>query len=421
MKRLFDSMTNHPVSVLLLAAILLATPAAAQSSLDAKISTAIERGRNALLLTQTREGEFAASLGDHALVMLALLHTGLRADHPAIVKGLAPLCRDTRLNYEHAVRLMVIEWVRTATLSRGRFFFDRTLTRVADEDLEALIQNQNRDGTWSYSGGNPGRGYDHSNSQYALLGLRAADKMGMQIPREVWQRTLRHFSYEVGSDGGVGYTSKSKPTASMTAGALSSLIVCRARCGWSARHPKMKRAQTAIKRATRFLARRWKPKGKVWPYYTLYGLERAMLYARLDKLGKRDWYETGAKWLIEKQDRAGVWPRSRRRDTCFALLFLSRAVRPTAGETDDVVGFTLSSITPQSSAKQLDQSVAILRKKGRPIAKLLVPFLSSPIRNVRTVTMRALRGLSSRRFGFDPGQTPERNAAAIDAWKRLFE
>jgi hypothetical protein len=81
-----------------------------------------------------------------------------------------------------------------------------------------------------------------------------------------------------------------------------------------------------------------------WQYYNLYSLERAGRVLGVDVLGKRSWYPEGAKWILSAQQGDGHWedgdgpgaggrrPSFTTADTCFALLFLTRATRPLTGK-----------------------------------------------------------------------------------------
>ncbi len=60
-------------------------------------------------------------------------------------------------------------------------------------------------------------------------------------------------------------------------------------------------------------------------YYYLYGLERAGMLTGTEKMGAREWYAEGARFLLDAQGADGRWHNTI--DTCFAILFLRRATR----------------------------------------------------------------------------------------------
>ena len=67
------------------------------------------------------------------------------------------------------------------------------------------------------------------------------------------------------------------------------------------------------------------------PYYYLYSLERAMILWGARRIGGHDWYLEGAAMLLSWQNPDGSWRGPHGTpvvDTCFALLFLKRAMLP---------------------------------------------------------------------------------------------
>jgi hypothetical protein len=75
-------------------------------------------------------------------------------------------------------------------------------------------------------------------------------------------------------------------------------------------------------------------------YYYVYGLERAGTLLGVERFGEHAWYREGAQWLIKHQESEGTWAtrgyassgwreNQDEIDTCFSILFLKRASRPT--------------------------------------------------------------------------------------------
>src|SRR5439155_5346236 len=106
-----------------------------------------------------------------------------------------------------------------------------------------IVGGQRPSGGWSYRSDDMGihPEDDHSNTQYALLGLKCAARGGVAIESSVWGRALDHYiSQQCGSGEAVppktggrpahafGWTyvdaGPRNPTASMTAGGVSSLV-----------------------------------------------------------------------------------------------------------------------------------------------------------------------------------------------------
>lgn len=213
---------------------------------------------------------------------------------------------------------------------------------------------------------------DFSNSQIAALGLAAAFGarlriapdvyLGLSFPPETVERAIRAWTEAQNADGGWGYDGARKPSYfSMTAGGLFALKACHGLGEKLAAADTKKLAEVlrqvgpATDKAVKWLEAAYSVEANprvtdAWPedspslfhFYALFSLERAATMSGLAKVGDRDWYGEGARWLIKAQVEDGGWPeetvtrlegqespdaKRARRDiaTCFALLFLKRA------------------------------------------------------------------------------------------------
>ena len=192
----------------------------------------------------------------------------------------------------------------------------------------------------------PGKyeGGDNSVMQYALLGLHAAARSGVEVPREAWQRTLDLYRSRQGPEGGWGYVgATSAGTGSMTCAGIYGVALCRHHLG-----EKAPAEDEAIERGLGWMTEKFSVSenpgaGTVWHYYYLYSLERAARTAGAEFVGPHEWYPLGAKFLVDAQKEDGSWiePGSYETrpevSTSFALLFLTRGTalltqaRPTGG------------------------------------------------------------------------------------------
>lgn len=197
---------------------------------------------------------------------------------------------------------------------------------------------------------------DDSNSQYAALGLRACHDAGIVIPKEVielartwWEssqqpRPAERADVATGSRKGVargwdyskGGTSQEKPFGSMTAGAVSAVVIYDyiLKRDW--------RQDPVVLDGLAWLDEHFSVttnpvKYPEWHYYYLYALERVGMLYNTWMIGSHDWYREGANYLLDQQKPDGSWraASSFREagegqttwDTCFAILFLKRATR----------------------------------------------------------------------------------------------
>jgi hypothetical protein len=193
---------------------------------------------------------------------------------------------------------------------------------------------------------------DFSNTQFAILGLRACREAGIEVPKETWKAALAYLRSFQRPDGGWGYVVQGEQDgasyASLTCAGACSLAICLAATGASD-----VKGDAGLKKALAWLDKNLDVARNVgidqsevigpspWQYYHLYSLERIGRALNLETVGKQRWYPAGATWLLAAQQADGHWadgegPRSRPSyftpaDTCFALLFLTRATRPVTG------------------------------------------------------------------------------------------
>lgn len=367
-------------------------PGVDQKAVDA----AIKKGADFL------KGGYAPSdsLPTTELVLLTLLHAGVSINDPAVAAGLDYVKKldVTKLafrdkTYRISIAAMVLEQVNK----------DAFADKIAGF-AQFLVCNQCENGQWTYgeniegkvpggpgertietgggeTGGNGGppapkhgqtrtqkripikcdkpigpKTGDHSNTQFALLGLRAAAESGVVMPKEVWEKSLHILEQGQKMDGGWGYTYPNALDAqgsgkvldaggsygSMTCSGVCGLIICRNYLGlpWKADPLVVKalawigdnftvkeNAKMAVNPAPNMAGG-----GGVWHYYYLYGLERAGMIAGTEEFNKRKWYKNGAEFLIKAQQDNGSWLADAApnvlSDTCFAILFLKRATHP---------------------------------------------------------------------------------------------
>ena len=337
-------------------------PVKAQQALDddtlrTRVLRSIETGQQALIQRQNRNGSWSDdrysghNIGVTAIATLALLNSGLPAEHDSVARGLTWLRRadvDPTQTYDMSLVIMAL------TASGDR----RGMGKVAQ--LASRLENEQivgpDGGSWGYGAGghvNPASGWrDNSNAQFAILGLREAAMAGVPVDLTVLERAELHFlrsqTGPVNLPQGTGwnYNGQGPPTGSMTVAGISSLSVtdmllandddvsrdgqidC---CGEQA-DP----VHDAIDSGTRWLSNHFRARSNPgtgqWPLYYLYGLERAGRFTGKRFFGDHDWYREGATWLVEEQSpREQVWVSSEESavvGTSLALLFLSKGLSP---------------------------------------------------------------------------------------------
>ncbi len=205
-----------------LAAIVLVAPmgSLARGAINASdVTAAIDRGRDYLLREQSPRGtwdDLAVSPGGvTSLVTLALLNSGIESSHPAIQRALGFL-RENQFERTYSVAL------QTMVLCSAEPKRDRLLIERCVEWLEKTqLKEGDNSGAWSY----PGAGGDKSNSQFAVLALYEAQRVGVKVSPEVWKRSAAYWRRSQNADGSWEYAPVPGPSGSMTCAGIGALVV----------------------------------------------------------------------------------------------------------------------------------------------------------------------------------------------------
>ncbi|RPI62084.1 MAG: hypothetical protein EHM48_04660, partial [Planctomycetaceae bacterium] len=200
----------------------LARSAVAQDVTSEQVSNAIQQGTG-YLKTKTDpflvKGNFEVK-GTLALEVLALINAGVPVDDPIVKAGLETIASLPN-DYTYVIALKI-----QALAAADPKKYSKEIEAAA----KWLIENQSETGMWTYNTRRGGRigGGDNSNTQFALLGLHEAAKCGVNIPKEVWERSRVYFTKSQCTDGGWAYTGGSRTGAygSMTAAGVASLYIC---------------------------------------------------------------------------------------------------------------------------------------------------------------------------------------------------
>ena len=454
---------------------------------QARVDLAIARGAEWLRGIQSDNGTFAwesvargesaFAFGTTSLGVHTLRSCGAAADDPAVVSGVARMrflwnSGFGHTTYETALGLLALEALHAAP-SKGSVRPDPEKIPAKDRGwarsmAAVLLRCQSSNGSFGYGPEGETKGWtDHSNAQYGLLGLKAARRCGVAIKPEVFRRALDHFLGAQEGDGpvvarrreggvdapgrtvgttrvvskdrarGWGYQGSGGCTGSMTAGGVSSLVICRGELMGTAGYGGSLDGKTvqAIRDGIAWLGRNFSvtsnPKGGGWHHYYLYGLERAGVLAGVAWMGDHDWYGEGAEQLMRTQGKEGAWGvsmvRDRKRgskaravvqgdllDTCFALLFLKRATFRVVGaiateEGDDALD--LSGAPSLEDAAFADVFQVVFDRWRRAAAEQRTALLSDFLRMGPRTIPQLVRRLE------DEEETCR--AAAIDVLERL--
>ncbi|HUW57445.1 MAG TPA: DUF4159 domain-containing protein [Planctomycetota bacterium] len=171
---------------------------------------------------------------------------------------------------------------------------------------------------------------DKSNTQFALLGLYHANRVGFQVPKRIWRQSREHYLKAQFMDGGWGYRPQLRPDpyANMTIASTISLNLCEEML-FSQEHEQCKPPprSKAIENGLKWIADNWE-RGRVGSdTYGLYALERLGIIMGRANIGGHDWYNEGARMLVGRRgwgSMFGTPPVS----AAFGVMFLARGLEP---------------------------------------------------------------------------------------------
>jgi hypothetical protein len=360
---------------------------AAQDLDQSKVDEAISKGAGFLLKKYAKGFNENAWNSSLELVMLTLAHAKVDPEDEVFKKGLAQL-ESTKLQYTYRVAALAMalqkidpkkyqeriahcaQWLVDTQLPEGEWGYPDTLKTPEETPKPVEVDAPKPPKETTRKDDKPGatqaavvikrspmtrtlnlkaRG-DISNAQFAVLGLKACADAGMEIPKITWEGALRYFLKTQNQDGGWGYYfngMKDKSYASMTSAGVCSVAICRA--GLGLKEPlKVQPVQAGLiwlgqnfkADENAFATKSHVADPERWLYYYLYSIERAGRIAGVEELGRKKWYPIGAQFLLTKQKADGSWYTGiegvqwkgagdiETADTCFAILFLTKATPP---------------------------------------------------------------------------------------------
>lgn len=333
---------------LLAIAVILFSSIAVSAATPAEIDQAIERGKKFLYSQQKGdnwEGTFGvpgnfeslqnAQGGESALVLWALVACGEKRTDPKIAQGIDFVLKQNTTNvYSIGIRSQL--WLSLPAQPR--------ILNALRRDRDVLLKSYKRVGVASGQFGYlppPSGHYDHSISQFGVLGLWASGEAGLEVPTDFWRLADRGWRDHQRDDGGWSYTQEGdagyvNETLQMTSAGVASLFLADDALTIED-GPRAK----AIERGIKWIEQHFNQIGDrnvlsangYHVAYPLWGIERVGLASGLKYIGDIDWYERGADFLVKEQNvRDGSWNSGGYPlfSTSLAMLFLERGRSPLA-------------------------------------------------------------------------------------------
>lgn len=345
-----------------------------------KVDEAIDKGA-AYLLKQFEEGTTdTAWTSPIEIVVLTLHHANVKPTHPVFDKLLKALLA-AKLEYTYRVALQAMalhrvdpkkyeeriahcaQWLVETQCAEGEWGYPGTLSDEKEIPKPVTVEPPKKEvAKDAPAGTEPAWAIrrrkkpdarlkgDQSNAQFALLGLRACQESGVEIPKETWTEALKFQLRTQRADGGWGYYFRDMKDktgyGSLTLAGISAVAICRFYLG--VKDPSQ---DPAVKKGIAWVAKRLEFNKNpevtgsnvidplAWHFYYLYSIERTAIILNLEKFGDREWYAGGARWLLLRQNTDGSWTTGLKLqwvaagdmvvpDTCFAILFLTRSTPP---------------------------------------------------------------------------------------------
>ncbi len=274
-----------------------------------------------------------------ALCTLALLNSGVPPSDPAVARALDYLRGIDKPEMIYSVAL------RTMVFCQAEPKRDMGLINQNVKYLESVQLKGASKGAWAYSN-RDGTG-DNSNTQFALLALNEAERVGVKVSPVTWRLAHDYWVNTQRPDGGWGYKPGQESTGSMTCAGVCSVVITSGRI--SSGHARVEaerirccgdsEGSESVNRGLTWMARHFSvlrnPGSGTWLLYYLYGMERVGRLTGHRLIGNHDWYREGAEVLLRHQDDisdywkgAGTVESNPLVGTSFALLFLSKGRRP---------------------------------------------------------------------------------------------
>jgi len=303
-----------------------------------------------------------SKIQETGLAVLTLLSAGVPESDRAVQNGLNFIINETDWNNFNVYDAAIVTTMLVATGNREKYF-DRVRFAV-----NCLIEKQSSvekgydmrdDGGWGYNQNLA----DGAHMQYVIYALYAAKQWGISIPQKVWDKSVSWVRRnQDAKSGGWYYNQVQSPFAEGVYGTMTATGIMALKAAGVP--PTDKQIQKGFEWLEKYYTITSNPGAFSWQYYYLLSLERAFdLPPKQEILAGHNWYEEIASLMVAEQQPDGKWvdvyeqmPTAIGRSdavyylkdefstTCFAILFLARAVpKPSKlelGVTSDGIQFS---------------------------------------------------------------------------------
>jgi hypothetical protein len=275
--------------------------------------------------------------GMTALVTYALLDSGIPASDPRLKPAIDFLktTEDVIGIYALGTRCQVWHLIPQDASVRKCMLRDGTLL------VNAIKSKGEGTGFYDYTcdagPDAPAGYYDHSVSQYGVLGLWACSQSGLELKSSYWQTMDTAWRKAQNADGGWSYHrgaanhAYKDSTIAMTAAGVASLFITADQLNFGNVVCDGNATDPTIERGLAYLGEHFDGfTSDYMPTYSLYGIERIGVASGRKYLGAANWFARGAKFFLSRQGADGSFSLSSiaPAETSFGLLFLVHGRAP---------------------------------------------------------------------------------------------
>jgi hypothetical protein len=333
--------------VLIFVLVVAATLSHAAAATPQEIQAAIDKGKAFLYGIQSNDNwevvqkpdplqiggwqvENAQFTGMTAIATYALLASGEDPQNPKLKRAIEWLKKhETHGVYALGLRCQVWNSIPLDNSVKAVILHDRQLL------LDGLLTKDPAIGFYGYEVKDPTGDFDHSASQFGVLGMWALEQTGVEVPTKYWQIVDAAWRRQQLADASWSYKfpdTTGGGTLSMTAAGVATLFVAKdytsiaAKCSGNINDP-------SIDRGMEFIGANLRSLGPIHRYYSLFGVSRVGLASGFKYIGGVDWFQFGTGMALADQQPDGSWNGGDQNpkgvpNTSFALLFLSRGRAP---------------------------------------------------------------------------------------------
>jgi len=299
-----------------------------------------EKDENGKIVRKSGQDVDGAQYGGRtALAVYALLAAG-ESPQSEKLKPAIEFLKKTPMRGTYALGMRLQAWLFMPESPEIR----KLATNDAKQLLSMMHTQGDIKGFYDYTKAKPGGAYSLSRAQYAVLGMWAAEQMGVEIQSQFWSIVEGAWVKHQDASGAWKYREGSNReypfTVGITAVGVATLFITQDylhSSRWTDCRGNVSNA--AIDKGMKWIGEHYERYAtdekfdREYTYPVMYAMERIGVASGYKYISNEDWFKKGSKFLLKEQRKNGSWYGGAKfigdiPDTCFALLFLARGRAP---------------------------------------------------------------------------------------------